>query len=231
MARLIAGIILGLGLVFWVLGQIGGQGPRSPLWFVEPALYAVLVPGLILGGFGWRPARPGLAFVLLSLLCGAVYELSLTVDGTGLGGVHPRTWPSFALAFGDYLMIALATWAMVARWHLDVWGAIWIAAGKSMTEGLIFTGVLAQTLAAGQLGAALLAVSYYTLAYAGFVALPLVVLSPSALWRGGGPGRALHPVLLIGAGFVVALAIRLVWGLVYAPLVTAALGLPPNPVP
>jgi hypothetical protein len=38
---------------------------------------------------------------------GMLFELSLTVTGAGIGGVHPETVPSFVLAQGYYIASAL----------------------------------------------------------------------------------------------------------------------------
>jgi len=59
--------------------------------------------------------------------------------------------------------------------------------GKSLTEGLIFTGVLTAMLVSGAFGMAALVLAYYALAYASFVALPLLLVAPETLWRPGPP--------------------------------------------
>jgi len=223
---------IALGIVFLLLSLGNATGPRSPLWSVEIVTDLVIVALLARGGGGrWLRAWPAaLAFVVLSWGLGMAYEVTLTVDGSGIGGVHPQTRASFLLAQGDYVMIALATLALVRLWHLDFAGAFWVALGMSLTEGLIFTGVLARTIAAGAPGWAVLMLAYYALAYAGFVALPLLVLAPQSLWRGPAPPRGKPAWKLVLAGFGLALVIRLIWGLGWAPLATWAFALPPNPL-
>ena len=191
-----------------------------------------MIVGLARGGAGlsMKPLPAAIAFVLASWACGMAYELTLTMDGTGLGGNHPDTRSSFILAQGDYVLIALAALTMARRWHLDFRGLFWVAMGKSLTEGLIFTGVLTVALMTGQLGLAALTLPYYTLAYASFVALPLLLIAPESLWR---PAPVKTPPIftLILTGFAVAFVIRLIWGFGWAPFATWAFDLPPNPVP
>lgn len=214
------------GLAFLTLSLLRDEGLVSPLWWLELLLYALMIAGLARGGFGLTLPAPMLAFVVLSWAFGMVYEVTLTVDGTGYGGVHRDTFASFVLAQGDYIPIALATLVMVRRWHLGFAGAFLISCGKSLTEGLVFMGVLTDTILSPTWPYAPLMLAYYTLAYASFVALPLLVIAPQSLWDGGIP-RPKGALTLIAAGFVVAFAIRILWGLVLAPLLTWAFALPP----
>lgn len=226
---------IALGLVFLCLNLLNGDGPGSPLWFAEPALYALMIAGL------WRRRDPTvpprrrrtapLAYIALSWLFGMIYELSLTVDGTGIGGVHPDTRASFVLAQGDYILIAVVSWLAIRQLRLDFRQAFFFAGGIGLTEGLIFTGILTQVIASPAFWMAPLFLAYYTLVYAAFVAMPLLFVDPRSLWRPGTPARPTPVVLLWLLGFGLAFAIRVVWGLGYAPLVEWAFGLPPNPLP
>ncbi len=203
------------------------EGLVSPLWWAELVLYVVMIAGLACGGFGLTVPAPMRAFVGLSWTFGMVYELTLTVDGTGYGGMHRDTVASFVLAQGDYIPIALATLWMVRRWHLGFAGAFLISCGKSLTEGLVFTGVLTNTVLSPAWPYAPLMLAYYTLAYANFVALPLLVLAPETLWDRHPAPRPKGPLTLIAAGFAAAFAIRLIWGLGLGPALGWAFDLPP----
>jgi len=234
MERIAIWVLIAAGLVFLAIGLAFDEGLRSPLWWLELVLYAMMILGFARGGARLRlrlwPAA--LVFVSASWACGMAYELTLTVYGTGFGGMHPDTRASFILAQGDYILIALATLMLVRLWHLDFSGAFWLAMGKSLTEGLIFTGVLAATITSGALGTAALALGYYTLAYASFVALPLLLVAPESLWRPSAAPRKRPPVwALVMTGFAVAFVIRIIWGLGWGPLATSVFALPPNPVP
>ncbi len=224
---------IGAGLWFCGQSQIRAEGIMAPWPYADVPLYALMIAGLLVnGGQGlrWRlPARwAPVAFVGLSWAFGMIYEASLTVDGTGIGGVHPDTRASYLLAQGDYIMIAVATWALIRYFHLTFRDTFFLAGGKSLTEGLVFTGVLTGVLMSVQAYAAPLMLAYYTLAYASFVALPLLIIDPASLWRATPPGgKPSIPLLwLIGAG--VALVIRIIWGLGWAPLATWVFALPPN---
>lgn len=224
---------IGLALMFLVTSLWRNDGPRSALWFAELPLYALMIGALLwrgVAGLGWRPSRrlAPIVFVGLSWAFGMIYEASLSVDGTGIGGVHPDTRASYLLAQGDYILIAVASWIMVRLFHLDFHGMFHFAAGKSLTEGLIFTGVLTAVLMSAQVWAAPFVQAYYALAYAAFVALPLLIIAPDTLWRQGSPAGRPGILVLWIAGFCIAFAIRVIWGLGWAPLATWIWDLPPN---
>jgi hypothetical protein len=220
-------------LFLWA--ERAGAGPHSPLWFAELPAHLLLVLALLLPALG-RPAPfariakgRGAAFVALSWAFGMAYELSLTVDGSGIGGVHPDTRASFLLAQGDYLPIALASLAAAHLLCADLPAMVWLALGMSLTEGLLFTGALAQVIASPAWPWAPLVLSYFALAYAGFVALPLAFLAPEAGHAARARPRAGWPAL-VAVGLAAGFAVRLLWGLVLAPLISAAFDLPPNPL-
>lgn len=225
-------LCLGLGLVFWVISFAGNTAPRSPFWLSELVLYAGMIGGLLaLRRHDYRlvlPLRRALAcYIALVWLFGMAYETSLTVDGTGIGGVHPDTFASFVLATGDYLMLAVLCAALIHTLRLDFRQVFFLAAGISLSEGLVFTGVLTAVLASPMAYTAPLFVAYYALAYASFIALPLLVILPASLWR---PkiGRPVSLMMIVLIGFALAFGVRIVWGLFYAPLATKLFDLPPN---
>jgi hypothetical protein len=225
-------IWIGVGLTLWVISFLGNTGPRSPLWFSEILLYGMMCAGLLaLRQRDYRLTLPHrlamTSYVVLVCSFGMVYETSLTVDGTGIGGVHPDTFSSFVLAIGDYLMLAVVSVVLIRRFHLDFKGVFFLAAGISLSEGLIFTGVLTAILMSAQFYAAPLFIAYYALAYASFVALPLLIIQPKSLWRAQITPQPSVPILML-TGFVLAFIVRLIWGLAYAPLVTNLLSLPEN---
>jgi hypothetical protein len=214
--------VLGLGL-----RVMPSDAPRSTLGWLDWPLYVGVIGGFAAQGLGWRGARltplaAALGFLALSLAFGTMYELSLTVDGTGWGGVHPDTRTSFVLAFGDYAMLALAC-LLAIRWlRLSAAQLYWLAFGISMTEGAVFTGVLWQV----PLPAMPIYVAYYALAYATFLVLPALLVNPRRLWRDDRPAR-LNPLVLLALGFAIAFAVRVIWGLVYGPIVTDLFSLLP----
>ncbi|MDH4117978.1 MAG: hypothetical protein OEX04_02850 [Acidimicrobiia bacterium] len=221
---------IGAGLSFWILSLGAGSEPRSPFWFAEAIIYAFYLLVLWRTREGWtgfdlsRRLAP-IAYLGLSWLIGMAYELSLTVDGTGIGGVHPETRTSFILAQGDYVPIALVALAATRLKRLTYRDAFFLAAGMSLTEGLVFTGVLTATVLSPAFVLAPLVAAYYALAYSSYVALPLLLTGAHKIWpESGEPGRISVPLLLL-AGFVLGFGIRLFWGLVYAPAITALLGL------
>ncbi len=235
MRRLLAApsLWIALGLAFLAISLAADTSPPAPLRFADLPLYAATILGL----WRLRAGRPltlplsrrtaPLAFVALSWAFGMLYEASLTVTGTGIGGVHPDTRASYILAQGDYILIALATLALIRWLRLDFDRTFFLAGGKSLTEGLIFTGVLAATLVSPQAWVAPLMLAYYTLAYATFMALPLLFIDPRLIWAADRPGTV--PIWLCWAiGLGTAFVIRVIWGLGWAPFATWLFDLPPN---
>jgi hypothetical protein len=222
-----------LGLTFLLASLMLNDAAHSPFWFADLPLYVVMLIGL----WRLRAQRPlylplsrraaAMAFLVLSWAFGMIYEASLTLDGTGIGGVHPDTRSSYTLAQGDYLLIALTTLLLIRYLHLDFTRTFFIAGGKSLTEGLIFFGILTTILISPWFWTAPLFLAYYTLAYATFVAMPLLFIDPRLLWQSPSPSSI--PIWQCWAiGFVAAFIIRIIWGLGWAPLATHLFNLPPN---
>lgn len=226
---------LALGIGFKVLNVGNNTEPQSPYWFAEIVLLMLMVGGLwTTARFNWRPWLPlsrktaPAAYVFLVWLFGMTYELSLTVTGAGIGGVHPQTIPSFVLAQGDYLPIALVSYAVIRQTRATFQELFFFAGGKSLTEGLIFTGVLTAVLLSPLFWLSPLVLAYYTLAYSSFIALPLLFIDETLLWRPGERVNKRTIPFYWALGFGLALLIRLFWGLVYSPVVTQWMGLFPT---
>jgi len=229
-------IWVGLGLVFVALNLSDAAEPRSPFWISELVLYGLMLAGM------WGNAKYDLrkrihtpkrlapvAYVLLVWLFGMMFEVSLTVTGEGIGGVHAETLPSFILAQGDYIPIAIISFFVIRRTQAAFREVFFFAGGKSLTEGLIFTGVLSSALLSPMVWVSPFVLAYYTIAYSSFIALPLLFIDEELLWsEPHRPQRHSIPFFWF-LGFVLALAIRVVWGLAYAPIVSRLLHLPPGP--
>ncbi len=221
-------IVLGLAL------KLPGMetGPRSQLWYMDVPLYVALIIGLIAQYRGWpglqlNTRSAAIAFIIISVACGMIYESSLTVDGTGVGGMHPNTRTSFVLAIGDYLLLAVLCWLVVRLLHLDFRGLFFLSAGISLTEGLVFTGVIWAVLASPGAWQVPIYLAYYFLAYATFLGIPLLIINPAALWRASAPVMRIGPLMLMVTGFVIGMGARIVWGLLYGPAATKLFDLQP----
>ncbi len=225
---------IGLGLVFYLLNLLAGSQIRSPYWFSELVLYALLLIGLwanrrynirkvISLPRQWAPVL----YIFLVWLFGMLFEASLTVTGQGIGGVHPQTLASFILAQGDYLPLAIVSWWVIRKLHPAFSELYFFSAGISLTEGLIFTGALTAMILSPQFFLAPFGLAYYALAYSSFIALPLLIIDEGLLWD----ARQVKPYpvpLYWLLGFGIAILVRLFWGLVYSPLVARLFDLPPN---
>ena len=226
---------IAVGFVFVALSLIEPQEHRSRLWFMELVLYGLTVFGL------WANAKFDLrrrvhlprkyapaTYIVLSWLFGMVFETSLTVTGAGIGGLHPETLPSFILAQGDYILIALVSYLVIRQTRASFREVFFFAGGKSLTEGLLFTGVLTSVVVSSTFWLSPIVLAYYTLAYSTFIALPLLLVDEELLWKEPAQAQRHSIPFFWVLGFVLALAIRIFWGLVYGPLVTSLFHLAPQ---
>lgn len=227
---------MGAGLLFAALNFGSNAEPRSPYWFSEIVLYVLMLAGM------WGNARHELrrririprslapfAYVFLVWLFGMLFEVSLTVTGEGIGGLHAETIPSFILAQGDYILIALISYLVIRKTQASFREIFFFAGGKSLTEGLIFTGVLTSVILSPMFWLSPLVIAYYTMAYSSFIALPLLFIDEEKLWKDPIQTRRYSILFYWLAGFVLAMAIRIFWGLIYGPIVTYLFQLPPSP--
>jgi len=217
------------GLAFVVLSQMDPAFARSPLWFVALFLYMLMIHLLYIGRAKPRKRAPmkhaALAYLGLVLLFGAIFEASLTIDGTGFGGMYPQTVPSYILAFGDYFLMGLACLFLVRMLRLDFKQTYFLAAGMSLSEGLVFNGSLIAVAMSPKPYFAPILLAFYALTYASSLALPLLVLPYGILWRDDTrPGWVTIPLLWL-IGLAVSVVTRLIFMLLYAPVVFEWLGL------
>ncbi len=225
-----------LGIIFVAINLGNSSEPKSRYWFSELALYILMLSGLWANAkFDFRKKLPipkkiaPAVYVFLVWLFGMIFELSLTVTGEGVGGLHPETLPSFILAQGDYIPIAIISYIVIRRTQASFREVFFFAAGKSLTEALIFTGVLTSLLFLPMFWISPIVIAYYALAYSSFIALPLLFVDEELLWQESFQAQRHSIPFFWILGFVLALLIRIFWGLVYSPVVTQLLHLPPNP--
>ena len=207
-----------------ILGLLGLMGPdvQSPFSWLQFPLLALLGWGLVTTADGGRDRAGPVAFIGLSWLFGMAVELTLTVDGFGIGGINRDTYASFVLAQGDYIPLAVVMWGLHRGLGAGVQQALWIGAGMGLTEGLVFTGSVTAALATGDVWGSGLVICYLIAVYWVFLVLPLRL-------TGVGRGDAhRNPVILLAIGFAAAFAVRMFWGLVYSPLATVLFDLPPQ---
>jgi hypothetical protein len=229
-------IWMAVGLVFVALNFGNDSEPRSPYWFSELVLYGLMLAGM------WGNAKHDfrkkiriprnlapIAYVFLVWLFGMLFEVGLTVTGQGVGGLHAETIPSFILAQGDYILIALISYLIIRKTQASFQDMFFFAGGKSLTEGLVFTGQLTSVVVSPMFWLSPLVIAYFTMAYSSFIALPLLLIDEEQLWKEPIKTRRHSIAFYWLIGFVLALVIRIFWGLIYGPVVTQLFHLPPSP--
>lgn len=205
-------VIIGGALSLAVVGYFD-TAPKSPFVWLQFPLLFLLAWGAFTNGAESKDRVPLLPFVAISWLLGMTIELSLTVDGSGIGGIHPDTRTSFALAQGDYLPLALVTW-IVQRWlGYRLNEMIWVVVGMGLTEGLVFTGSITSALQAGSVIGTVIVTCYLIAIYLVYLWLPFRICRLDR-------GQTTHSiVLLVIVGFASAMIVRVFWGLIYSPFV------------
>jgi hypothetical protein len=109
---------------------------------------------------------------------GMLVELTIAAGGDGFGGMHPDTGPSFILAQGYYIPLAVVTWAVVRRYGLDTRRAFFFAGVLAWWE-VLTVGVVA--LISPFFVLAPLLISYYFSTYALCGMAGLLAVDPAGL--------------------------------------------------
>ncbi|SFI85332.1 hypothetical protein [Jannaschia pohangensis] len=209
------------GFFLAVIGDLGDE-PKSPIAWLQYPLLLFLAWGALTTPVDAQIKARFIPFVFLSWLLGMSVELTLTVDGSGIGGVHPDTVASFILAQGDYIPLGILVWAFHRWMGCLMYECAWVVTGIALTEGLVFTGSVTASISSGSFIGALIVTCYLIALYMVYLLLPFRLC-----------GVGLEKVtttksilLLVLAGFVSAFVVRSFWGLIYSPLISTIFDLP-----
>jgi len=182
---------------FWYfLGLAGAallwfvHGEKGPYWFVEPLLYFTFFTGLWLDSrYHFRkrlaPSRWKAAFAYFGIFLATamVYEVSLfQVNARSLGSHHPKAIPSLIIIFGSYLVFSLFNLFLIRRYHYTFKELYFAAGAASLTEGVVFNGVLTAVLLSPMFFLAPLTFAYYMLVYGVIFCMPFVFIQEKLLW-------------------------------------------------
>lgn len=192
-----------LALTFAILVQLGGTPAwKSPLWFLDILLLLSLLIGFWLRErFQWQfvtlsRTQAGTVFIVLVWLVGMLYELTLSESPGNIGGMHPKTIPSFILAQGFYIPFALLSYFLIRKFHFSFRDVFLMAGLVSLYEALQY-GVPG-TLFSPLFFLTPLVLAYYVVVYAQFLTLPLLVVDETLLWHGDKPRLPWWRKLLYG---------------------------------
>lgn len=230
------GKILLIGAVIYalIMAQFSGEAPRSPFWLLEWVLFGLCAIGLwmpsdahIKDWAGSRGRRVAIAVYVVGAWLGAMaYELTLTRTGEGVGGNHQETLASFILSQGLYLPLIAGVLFMIWRYRLSVDKVIYLIAGFSLAEGLIFRAFLLSTMLSPHFYFTPFVLSYYVIVYVAILALPLLFMKETVFWSNNAT-KTMGPIRLIIAGFLISSMISIFWGLVWGPAMESLFGFPP----
>lgn len=207
------------GLIFSLLYRLNSDfyKDHSPLHFIELFLFILFIGGLWLNrnGILYRFFKPiqgnGLIYVLLSWIFGMLFELTLSTGPGGIGGMHPKTIPSFIMAQGFYWPFAIFGLILIRRYHYSLKELYFTSIAGSMTEGILFNRIIPALLFSPLFMFIPPAVAYYGLVYSFFLCLPLIFIDPQSLYGTNFVQISLKRKILYG--FLITLVSFLIFGL------------------
>lgn len=175
-----------LGLAFLPLTFMLGRGPY---WFAEPLLYLIFFLGLWLDSrYHFREkitlsrGKAVFLYFVLFLAAATLYELSLSPTWGSFSAHHAKPIPSFIIIIGIYLALALFNLFLIRRYHYTFKELYFSAGAASLTEGVVFGGVLTAVLLSPTFFLAPLTFAYYILVYGVIFCMPFVFMREELLW-------------------------------------------------
>jgi len=111
-----------------------------------------------------------------------VYELSLSPTVGSFSAHHAKPIPSFIIIFGFYLALALFNLFLIHRYRYTLKELYFSAGAASLTEGVVFNGVLTAVLLSPTFFLAPLTFAYYMLVYGVIFCMPFIFMREELLW-------------------------------------------------
>lgn len=179
------------GLFGYLIMRIGGSKTNesiSPLWFIEPILYIFLGYKIFFNRtlkiipLNFSPKYILLLYIIISFISGMFYELGLSLSQGSIGGLYPKTIPSFIVAQGFYWPFAIFSLLLIRRYNFKFSDLYFAALGASLTEGIVFNQVLPTMLLSPMFYLIPVIVAYYAAAYGVILGLPFVFIDEKLLW-------------------------------------------------
>lgn len=118
----------------------------------------------------------------MSFMAGMLYEVGLSLNQGSIGGLYPKTIPSFIVAQGFYWPFAIFSLFLIRRYNFKFSDFYFAALGASLTEGIVFNQVLPTMLFSPMFYLTPIVLAYYAAAYGLILGLPLVFLDEKLLW-------------------------------------------------
>lgn len=178
-----------VGLIGYLLLRLraGKNDPISPLWFIEPILYIFLAYKIFFNKTiniipRLSPRYIPVLYIVMSFISGMLFELGISLSQGSMGGLYPKTIPSFILAQGFYWPFAIFSFFLIKRYNFKFSDLYFAALGASLTEGIVFNQVLPTMLLSPMFYLIPVIVAYYAAAYGVILGLPFVFIDEKLLW-------------------------------------------------
>lgn len=161
--------------------------PISPLWFIEPILYVFLVFKIFFNKNIYVVPKtlqkhPLLLYIVMAFMSGMLFEMGLSINQGSIGGLYPKTIPSFIVAQGFYWPFAIFSLFLIRRYNFKFSDLYFVALGASLTEGIIFNKILPAIFLSPEFYLTPVVLAYYGTAYALILGLPFVFFDEKLLW-------------------------------------------------
>ena len=177
--------LLGLAFPLLMYTVVG----RGPYWFAEILLYIIFFGGLWLNSRYHFRAKIAvsrkmaiLLYFVIFLATATIYELSLSPTLGSFSEHHSQPIPSFIIIIGSYLIFALFNLFLIHRYHYTFRELYFSAGAASLTEGVVFSGLLTATLLSPLFFLAPLLFAYYMLVYGVIFCMPFIFIREELLW-------------------------------------------------
>lgn len=181
---------IGLGVAGFILLLLQAEPgkPKSPFFFIELILYIVFFPGLwlkskkkFLPKIYFFQQHPFFSYVILSWFIGMLFELTLSDFGQ-IGGMHPKTIPSFIIAQGFYIPFAILFALLIRKYGFNLKEVYFASIAASLAEGILFNKILVFVILSPLFIFTPFLLGYYGLAYSLFTCMPLIFIPEEKLW-------------------------------------------------
>lgn len=179
-------IVLSLLFILLVRMTAPDAEDASSLWFLDPLLSLIFLLLLWLNRwFQFRKRKllsapqAALGFVLISWTGSMLYEATISQSSGQYGGMHAKTIPSFIIAQGFYIPLAIGGLWLVRRYHISPYELFFVAGMTSIYEA---TTVGIPAMLSPMFLFSPLVIAYYFVVYSRFLSMSLLFIDEELLW-------------------------------------------------
>ncbi len=178
-----------LALIFTIVMRLSNPDAEnsSDLWFLDPLVMVIFLLMLFVNRqfhvqekLRLPPVLAAVGFVVISWTMSMLYELSIASGGIGTyGGMYPKTIPSFIIAQGHYVPLALLGFWLVRRYHITSYELFFVAGMTALYEAITVGGPV---LLSPLFVLSPIVIAYYFVVYSIFLSMGLQLIDARLFW-------------------------------------------------